>query len=96
MENILVKVITLTVVVLWTGGLFWMIKRFRKTWEQLKSGQLKMQQGQAGTPPPLRVAPELPKTNPLGIVTETLEESLAKHRKKMEQELAQLRKQQSR
>ena len=86
-----------------------MIKRFRKTWELVKSGQFKLEQGQvkagpgqikvepgqAAAPPLLRMTPEQPRTDALGIVTETLEESLAKHRKKVEQEVAQLLKRQS-
>jgi hypothetical protein len=108
MEKTLFALIALLFVAAWVVGVIWMIKRFRKTWELVKSGQFKLEQGQVkagpaqikaepgqAAAPSLRMTPEQPRTNALGIVTETLEESLAKHRKKIEQELALLMKRQS-
>jgi flagellar biogenesis protein FliO len=110
MEKTLFALVALIFVAAWVVGVIWMIKRFRNTWELVKSGQFKLEQGQvkaepgqikvvpgqAAAPSASRMTPEPPRTNALGIVTETLEESLAKHRKQVEQELAQLMKQQTR
>jgi flagellar biogenesis protein FliO len=109
MEKTLFALLALVFVAAWIIGVIWMIKRFRNTWELVKSGQFKISQGQvpadlgrtkvgpgqAAAPASSRMTPEQPRTNALGIVTETLEESLAKHRKQVEQELAQLMKRQS-
>ncbi len=95
MEKVLGPVIAIAVFFLWVGGLIWMIKRFRKTWDAVKSGRVNLQPGERSAAPPARAVHEPPKTNAMGLVTETLEESLVKHRKKVEQELAQLLKSQT-
>ena len=109
MEKTLFALLALVFVAAWVIGVIWMIKRFRNTWELVKSGQFKVAPGQvqadlgqtkvgpgqAAAPKSSRMTPDQPRTNALGIVTETLEESLAKHRKKVEQELAQLMNRQS-
>jgi hypothetical protein len=101
MEKSLVALIGVVVFAVWVGAAVWIVKRFRRTFEQLKSGQLKVPQGQigrsspSGKPSPWPAASEAPKFSPMGVVTETLEESLAKHRKQVDQALAALFKRQS-
>jgi hypothetical protein len=101
MEKGLVALIAVLVFAVWVGAAVFIIKRFRRTFEQLKSGQLKVPQGQtgkpspSGKPSPWPATSVAPKISPMGVVAETLEESLAKHRKQVDQELAALFKRQS-
>jgi hypothetical protein len=93
--RIVSKVISFVVPLLWLGAIYFIFRKFRRNWQTVKDTVKDLRQTQQKQPSVAPGASERPKVNSAGIVSETLEESFAKHRKQMDDELARLMKQKS-
>lgn len=93
--KIVTKVISFVVPLLWLGAIYFIFRKFRGNWQSVKDTVKNARQTQQKQPSVPLGATERPKVNSAGIVSETLEQSLAKHRKQMDDELARLMKQKS-
>jgi hypothetical protein len=93
--KIVAKVIGLILPLLWLGVIYFIFRKFRRNWQSVKDTVKNARDMQSKQPTVSPGATERPKVNSAGIVSETLEESLAKHRKQMDDELARLMKRKS-
>lgn len=93
--KIVTKVTSFIVPLLWLGVIYFIFRKFRGNWQSAKDTVKNARQTQQKQPSLPLGATERPKVNSAGMVSETLEESLAKHRKQMDDELARLMKQKS-
>lgn len=90
--KIVAKVIGIIVPLLWLVAIYFIFRKFRGNWQTIRDTVKNARETQQKQPPVPPGATARPKVNSAGIVSETLEESLAKHRKQMGDELARLMK----
>jgi hypothetical protein len=90
--KIVAKLIGIIVPVLWLVAIYFIFRKFRGNWQTIKDTVKNARETQQKQPSLAPGATVRPKVNSAGIVSETLEESLAKHRKQMDDELARLMK----